>query len=145
MVNDHLQSRFPRLKESAYCVTSPQSVFYNCIAWAAGDTNRPWWPDALFQYYWPKDAPREVNLEAFCAAFSPLGYRPCETGEPEEGFEKVAIYNSPDGKPTHMARQLRLGVWTSKLGDLEDIEHSLEGLEGSAYGSVAFFLKRARR
>ncbi len=41
-----------------------------------------------------------------------------------------------------MARQVESGLWTSKLGSLEDIEHSLEALEGSVYGAVAVLLKR---
>lgn len=36
--------------------------------------------------------------------------------------------------------------WTSKLGNLEDIEHnSLEGLYGHTYGSVAVIMKRAKK
>lgn len=55
------------------------------------------------------------------------------------------------GEPTHAARQLPSGAWTSKLGEWEDIEHdTLEALEGSegrgeAYGRVALILKRERR
>jgi hypothetical protein len=36
---------FPRLSESTFAVTSPPDRFYNCIAWAAGDTEHLWWPD----------------------------------------------------------------------------------------------------
>ena len=41
----------------------------------------------------------------------------------------VAIYQS-GGLPTHAARQLSDGNWTSKLGPNIDITHSLSGLEG---------------
>ncbi|HEY7428267.1 MAG TPA: hypothetical protein VH682_28795 [Gemmataceae bacterium] len=37
---------FPRLNGTAYRITSPASDVYNCIAWAAGETNRWWWPVA---------------------------------------------------------------------------------------------------
>ena len=47
-----------------------------------------------------------------------------------------------DGEPTHAARQLPNGKWTSKLGRWEDIEHDLEGLTGEMYGSVQQILKR---
>lgn len=60
----------------------------------------------------------------------------------EQGYEKVALYVDHDGKPTHAARQLPTGRWTSKLGKIEDIEHELEGIAGSVYGSVAKILKR---
>ena len=36
---------FPGLRNSAYRVTSPAARDYNCIAWAAGDATRWWWPD----------------------------------------------------------------------------------------------------
>jgi hypothetical protein len=34
------------------------------------------------------------------------------------------------------------GRWTSKLGEREDIEHSLHDLTGMVYGSVVLVLKR---
>ncbi len=47
-----------------------------------------------------------------------------------------------DGVPKHAARQLPNGRWTSKCGELEDIEHALEGVVGIWYGTVAHLLKR---
>jgi hypothetical protein len=44
--------------------------------------------------------------------------------------------------PTHAARQLRSGAWTSKLGISEDVEHELRALEGEIYGVVALILTR---
>jgi hypothetical protein len=46
------------------------------------------------------------------------------------------------GVPTHAARLLPSGLWTSKLGEWEDIEHDLLALEGDVYGTVALLLKR---
>ncbi len=68
---------------------------------------------------------------------------PCEQSEFEQGFEKIAIYVNNMGKPTHAARQLPSGYWTSKLGRWIDIEHTLAGLTESEYGSVAQVLRRA--
>ena len=59
----------------------------------------------------------------------------------ESGIEKVAIYTL-NGLPKHAARQLPSGAWSSKLGNHIDIEHSLEGLAGDLYGSVAHILSR---
>ncbi len=43
----------------------------------------------------------------------------------------------------HVARQLKEGMWTSKLGPDEDIEHNtLDALEGELYGAVTQVLKR---
>lgn len=133
---------FPRLGPSGYTITSPASVGYNCIAWAAGDEQRWWWPDKMATGYWPSNAPREETLEAFVHALKTIGYTACESEAIEPEMEKVAIYCLPGGKPTHVARQLPNGKWTSKLGKLEDIEHTLDGLVSSDYGSVGQYLKR---
>ncbi len=70
-----------------------------------------------------------------------LGYEECEDGSHEPGFEKIALY-AKDAEPTHAARQLPDGRWTSKLGKLEDIAHSLEGLAECLYGEIVLFMKR---
>jgi regulator of protease activity HflC (stomatin/prohibitin superfamily) len=49
-----------------------------------------------------------------------------------------------EGIPVHAARQLPSGMWTSKLGALEDIEHQLEGLAGDRYGKIGQILKRSK-
>ena len=46
------------------------------------------------------------------------------------------------GVPLHAARHVPSGRWTSKLGELEDIEHALDGLEGTEYCSVVQIMKR---
>jgi hypothetical protein len=55
-----------------------------------------------------------------------------------------ALFALADGFPTHAAWQLGSGRWTSKLGELEDIEHALRDLEGTEYGAVALVMKRPR-
>jgi hypothetical protein len=135
---------FPRLESDPYEVTSPEDIKYNCVAWAAGpaEVRRKWWPAPSPFYYWPVE-PREETIGGFIKAFGQLGYVVCATGELESGYEKLAIYGDETGAPTHMARQLPTGHWTSKLGELEDIEHlTLEQLSGSDYGQAVQFLKR---
>ncbi len=64
----------------------------------------------------------------------------------EAEFEKVAIYEDAQGKPTHMARQLDSGLWTSKLGEAWDIvHHALEGIEGQQYGRATLAMRRPIR
>jgi hypothetical protein len=139
---EHLETLFPGLRDSGYVITSPMDDRYNCIAWAAHDEARWWWPDD--DSHWPDGAPREETIAAFVVAFGNLGFFSCDDSLIEPGYEKIAIYTSPDGMPTHVARQLPSGLWTSKLGQLQDIRHQLEDLAGSAYGSCAYFLKRER-
>jgi hypothetical protein len=72
-----------------------------------------------------------------------LGYQVCEDSAVENGFEKIAIYADMASEPTHAARQLPNGKWTSKFGDFEDVRHvNPDCLEGPLYGKVAVFMKR---
>ena len=93
----------------------------------------------------------EETLASFQAVFEGMGYFECESDALEAGYEKIAIFVDDEGVPTHAARQLNSGAWTSKLGDWEDIEHdSLAALENAAlmnslYGAVALVMRRPMR
>ena len=86
-----------------------------------------------------------TSVAAFEQAFRVLGYEPCPDGALQEEFEKIAIYEL-HSEVTHIARQLTTGQWTSKIGNLEDIEHASPAeLEDSDYGSVVEYMRRPRR
>lgn len=139
-----LEAHFPNLRGTAYKITSPADAEYNCIAWSAGEQQRWWWPDRMGQHFWPANAPREESVEAFAAAFEAIGFALCPGPELGSGFQKVAIFANA-GTPTHAARQLDDGRWTSKLGPNIDIEHvALLDLEGEIYGRAVVFLRRER-
>ena len=124
-------------------VTSPRANRYNCIAWAAGCKTKWWWPEQ--KGFWPSDVPRERTIAAFEAAFESLGYRKCKDEVLEEGFEKIALYADNVGGalvPTHAARQLGDGWWTSKLGPLEDIAHIRVEDVNALYGRPVLFMRR---
>ena len=75
-------------------------------------------------------------------AYSAVGFLACEHSAPEDGFEKLAIYEL-EGSAVHAARLKSDGRWTSKIGWDIDIEHdSLEALEGVEYGKVVAFMRR---
>jgi hypothetical protein len=96
-------------------------------------------------YYWPPGVPREWSLNSIRRVFQIHGYEECESADLEKGFEKIAIYFDAQNEPTHVAVQKDSGVWSSKLGVYEDIEHpTLESLESAAYGSVSVKMKRKR-
>lgn len=140
VLKQQLEQYFPRIRRAKWSKTSEKSDQYNCIAHAACKSDRKWWP-SLFTY-WPPGVPREETLQAFVAAFEALGYEVCANGDLEAEYEKVAIYSSYLGDPTHAARQLSDGSWSSKLGDEEDISHDLTGLEGGFYGNIAVFMRK---
>jgi hypothetical protein len=167
----HLEARFPKLAAAGYGKTSdatgrpPKPGAYNCIAWATNDPrNCLWWwphPDA----YWPFRA-REETVACFVKTFRWLGYQVCKHSRRESAYEKVALYaihksrtpltppkrwqDFSDWEPTHMARQLPDGTWTSKCGGNEDITHfTLDALESygpsvlcEEYGCPVLYMKR---
>lgn len=140
-----LDPRFRFLYRGGFVETSTESPKYNCIAWAAGDNSRWWWPDSQDLYFWPQDFPRQETVDAFVAVFVSLGYSVCDNSTLEDGYEKVAIF-AKDGKPTHAARQItsgnQAGRWTSKMGRGIDIVHDLEAASGPAYGEVRVIMRR---
>jgi hypothetical protein len=138
-----LEEDFPGLRGRAWSITSPPTRRYNCIAWAASDDADVWWPDAAGRWFWPAGLTRVRTLDAFRDAFATLGYVVCDDVSLDPGFEKVALFADHEG-PTHAARQLPNGRWTSKLGRAEDVEHDLRDVEGQIYGSVRLVLKRPR-
>lgn len=131
-------------------LTSKCNPAYNCIAWAYGIDNRWMWPntgDYPFLdgvSYWPDDSVMKPTIENFINAFRLKGYECCDNGDFEEGYQKVALYAKPKSDEcTHAARQLRNGCWTSKLGEIEDIQHGTAySIENQEYGEVRCFLKR---
>ena len=135
-----LNPAFPALNVFNSAETSPATNRYNCIAWAAGEDRRFWWPHP--SYFWPKGAPRIVTIAAFVDAFATLGYSVCSNDRLDFGLQKVALYTL-NGIPTHMARQLSDGAWTSKLGTSVDIRHkTLTALSGPAYGNPFLAMHR---
>ena len=145
-----LSGKFPNLTETNHTKTSEEDLGYNCIAWAAerGASDEEWWWPRVEEegYYWPASVPRRATVECFVEAFRTLEYEPCSSGEREAGWQKVALYVDDRGTPTHMARQLADGQWTSKLGGDEDITHAtLEALEGPLYGQAEYYLRRRSR
>jgi hypothetical protein len=142
----HGTPQFPRLQASAYVKTSRPLPRYNCVAWAVGDTSKWWWPHPYDRHcYWPPGFLREETVPIFVDVFRTFRYVPCSLPTPEVSFEKVALFTDAGGVPTHAARQLISGVWSSKLGEGHDIaHHSLSDLEGGIYGWPALFLRRPR-
>jgi hypothetical protein len=136
------ESAFPRLTGSVgYELRSPPDEVYNCIAFAADETDRWWWP--IHGSFWPPGVPRDLTLDAFIAAFETIGYQQCSDDSFEPGYEKVTLY-ALDGVPKHAARQEpATGMWLSKLGMSHDIAHArTEDVGGGVYGEPVRYLYR---
>ena len=134
---------FPNLSRMGYEQTSPCDKKYNCIAWSIGRQDRHFWPDPDGFGEWPISE-REESIECFMAAYVFLGYERCENDDPslEPGVEKISLF-ADGSEPTHAARQLPDGRWTSKMGrECEDIAHPLSAVEGPSYGRVVRVLRK---
>ena len=141
---------FPKLDPSKSAKTSEANRNYNCIAWAAerGASDSEWWwpdPSGSAGFHWPDGVEETVSLGSFIQAFHTLGYESCANGNREAGLQKVVVFVDERRRPTHMARQLEDGRWTSKLGQHIDIVHSsVDALEGRCYGKAVQYMKRRR-
>jgi hypothetical protein len=133
---------FPNSFQDPFEITSPETTSYNCIAWAFEDPTRWYWPDPSNIYYWPPGIPRTITTSSFIQLFELKGYQLCPDGRDEPGFIKIVIFTDMAGVPTHAARQLHNGFWTSKLGQSIDVRHSLYTIDGGAYGNISVFMRR---
>lgn len=130
----HYRQNFPSLANVAAKKTSEADDRYNCIAWAFGDNgNRWWWPSP--RCYWPLNPAGKSVAEAFADWFQADGWEETPSEVVEVGYQKVALF-ALNGKPTHGARLLPNGLWTSKLGADIDLSHALSDLVGPKYGEV---------
>ena len=151
---EQVKKAFENLKDGEFKKTSETDGRYNCIAYAANEKHRYWWPVkygmAANDVYWPEGVSKVCVLKNFVLAFETLGYKTCDSSDLKEDVEKVAIYvtakasaKALKGAPLHMARQLPSGEWTSKLGVGIDISHkTVKSLEGEIYGIVKQFMER---
>ena len=138
---DPLISAFPKLACEEFELIAPDSDQYNCIAYAAGETGRSWWPNV--DSYWPAWATSTNSIESLKEAFAGLGYEQCDDSDAEAGYQKIALYEAR-GVMTHIALQMPNRRWRSKLGRGPVIEHhSPESLSGENYGNPTVFMRRA--
>ena len=144
--SSYIEKTWPNLNEENGLPISRDDAFYNCLAFAVDDPTKKWWPvESDDAYDWPESFPKEETRESFIRALHDFwGYDECAGGNFEDGYVKIAIYEK-DNEPKHFAKQLPNGRWASKLGGLEDIEHTtLEALEDGDYGKVVAYMRKLR-
>ena len=136
-----LITAFPKLSSEGFEIVERASYQYNCIAFAAGNTNR-WW-DHNRNHYWPEYAARSNSIESLKEVFVGMGFERCADSSREDGYRKVALYGE-QGVWKHAAVQTPSGRWRSKMGRGPVIEHrSPESLSDGQYGHVAYYMRRA--
>lgn len=136
---------FPNLIEKEnFFFKSKYDQNYNCIAWAI-IKNNVWVEPVEGEFdgiFWPPGLDKGLSFDHLVSLFKFYGYSECESSVFEEGFMKVALYGKEE-KWTHAARQTPNGMWASKMGVYEDIEHNSPlDLEGIGYGSIYQYMKR---
>ena len=126
---------FPRLVYEQFEIIDPASGQYNCVAYTAGDTSRPWSDEP--EDYWPPQLARSPTAQGLQNLFRWLGFRKCTGPRLEAGYQKVAIYAIRE-LWTHTALQMTNGRRLSKLGrEGSLIEHETpRSVTGNLYGNV---------
>jgi hypothetical protein len=104
------------------------------MAWAVDDV-RQWWEYGATLFgvptFWPNGyPPGETVADVSNVLQGVFRYTPTIDRRARLGIERVAIYGHADLSFAHIARQLESGRWSSKLGELYDLEHALSDLEG---------------
>lgn len=132
---------FPGLEgDERFEVNSPNDNKYNCLAFAASRTDRFWWPAIADGCFWPLDD-LSTEFNNLILAYETVGYQLCDSWEFDPKLKKIALYVDDNNQFTHASRQLRIGLWTSKLGQAFDIIHGTPyTIEGDVYGKVGAFM-----
>ncbi|HLX59807.1 MAG TPA: hypothetical protein VKX17_00870 [Planctomycetota bacterium] len=130
---------FPALTNERYVKKSEPDDGYNCVAWVLGAKD-VWIGPPGYGYNWPIPSPA-LTVENFVAFFEWHGFKRSDVIAFQAGKETIAIYSS-GGLFTHVAKLVKNGNWSSKLGEEMDCEHDLRAVEGPFYGTVYLLMER---
>lgn len=128
---------------NSHKISSRRDHRYNCVAWVAGETHRPWDPSVdrgRKPGYWPPEVPRSPIIANLIAALKTVGFEVCEVEHYEQECDKIALIEA-DGEWQHACRICPDGWWWSKIGPDEDVMHDKAGIE-EYYGKTVAFMKR---
>lgn len=137
-----VEQHFPNLKiVENFIFTSDPTDDYNCVAWAI-EKEDEW---IQFPPYNSQNS-YEDSVQSYIEYFTELGFEITDNTKLEEEFDKIALYTNDINEFTHVARQKPNGMWASKIGNWEDIEHTtLDALAGGSYGNPKVYMCRAKR
>lgn len=145
MPQSFINKLWPNLNSTNYELKSNSTDNYNCVAWANHINYEP--VDLSLDNNGEPLVYPDLSCLTYIEYFENQGFELCESSEWEEGFEKIALYERDDETFEHVARQVSTNIWTSKLGEWEDIEHTtLESLQSSHfYGIPAWYMRRRNK
>lgn len=136
-------------KRNQYQIRSPRDDHYNCFGFAVNDLHH-WWEPLDYKsarYTWctvpTKEEPtirnyiRCLNRLGFKRVFFPYISKP----NPKE-YRIVALYSKDKKFFEHISYQDKDGVWKSKCGGWEDIEHQESTTINEDYGIPIAIFKR---
>lgn len=143
---DELEKKFPGLGGTPWAIKSRRTKRYNCLAWAAREKHRRW--DFAKGAYWPPGVKRASGIAYLVGAFQAEGFSVCNENDCQaydSTADSIVVYEM-NRIGTHAARLLANGMWSSKLGDLEDVQHKTpEDISGIIYGNPIVYMKRKRK
>src|SRR5205809_62904 len=99
-----IEDTFPTLKADGYNKSSDYCEDYNCFAFATSETTKRIDPSGQPDCDWPDDILPTKFVSSFLAYYRSKGFVVCDNGDPEEGFEKIALYKNDVEEATHAAR-----------------------------------------
>lgn len=136
---------WPNLVKKSFRKTSDWSADYNCVSWALGIISKRI-DSGGNSYEWPSDLSKGHTLDYYAKLYQRYGYEKCDNRDLEKDIEKIALFEDEYGLFKHVALQKKDGFWTSKMGDLEDIEHkTIKAISGKTYGEVKIYMCRKRK
>lgn len=136
-----MKKNFPN-SQGNWVQTSEHTIEYNCVAWVLGSNNK-WWQPLTLGGDWPSDISESYNVNSYIELFIKFGFEKCVDYEFESEYDKIAIFqNTENNEFSHVSKLIEPGIWSSKMGDYEDIRHNIKALENSVYGSIHCYMKR---
>lgn len=144
ITKEEIEKYWPALREGEnFQFTSKKKRGFKCIWYALmldiGNIDMLWFRD----FYGLNPSTLDHSAKGYSKCFQEyFGFEECNDIEYEEGFIKVVLYEDNNRDFKHVARVLSNNLLTSKMGDYEDIQHSIEAICGDEYGYPRLYMRK---
>lgn len=133
----------PLKEDRNFCLKSPQTPVYNCIAFAMGTIDR--WVDCASQpwHWWPPVC-KGCSICCLIDVFKYFGFEECGMDDSfDSDYDKVALYEK-NSNWTHAAKIVDEGIYHSKFGESFDGIHSRGDVLELQYGKPCIIMRRRK-